>query len=53
MNTDTEEQPQKSQNVLHADQCVCVCVHIYSLCILERQGQTWLQEELTQQNYTA
>lgn len=33
--------------------CVCVCVYIYSLCILGHQGQTWLREELAQQNNTA
>lgn len=30
--------------------CVWVCVYIYSLCILRHQGQTWLREELAQQN---
>lgn len=37
--------------------CVSVggyaCVYIYSLCILGHQGQTWLREELAQQNNTA
>ena len=31
----------------------CVWVYIYSLCILGHQGQTWLREELAQQNNTA
>lgn len=32
---------------------VWVCVYIYSLCILGHQGQTWLREELAQQNNAA
>lgn len=33
--------------------CVWLCVYIYSLCILGHQGQSWLREELAQQNNIA